>query len=306
MNIEVNNLEDLKKCGVYKILNISNNKYYIGSTKQTFQHRLNHHLQALRNNTHKNSHLQHAWNKYGEENFKFLIIEVCERSVVYDREQFYLDQRDLTLAYNINPLATGPCMTKESIDKQVASRKKFNKEAREIYDRVKNNEINLDDVDKKYKNIITLWMNHEPWNKNKKYKSTDHLKVKHTMTDKLKETYKNHSKKFREEADIVYVYDSNLKFLDRFRSAKDIEELSEYLDFPIKSRFKVARGKCSLKTLQSSNINRAIKLNEPYKGLFFTNEPRHPGMDDVNEPKSVETWNGNAEVITESNTAVTP
>lgn len=39
MNIQIINFEDLNKKGVYKIINTKNNKYYIGSTMQSFQKR---------------------------------------------------------------------------------------------------------------------------------------------------------------------------------------------------------------------------------------------------------------------------
>ena len=62
------------KSGIYCILNIKNNKKYIGSSirisTRWYEHKFN-----LRNNTHFNTHLQAAWNKYGEETFKFFIIE---------------------------------------------------------------------------------------------------------------------------------------------------------------------------------------------------------------------------------------
>lgn len=57
MNIKVENPKDLELTGVYQIKNIINNKIYIGSTKQCFRVRFNHHLQALRKNKHKNPHL---------------------------------------------------------------------------------------------------------------------------------------------------------------------------------------------------------------------------------------------------------
>ena len=35
------------------------------------------HKAQLRGNYHDNPHLQNSWNKYGEENFKFEILEIC-------------------------------------------------------------------------------------------------------------------------------------------------------------------------------------------------------------------------------------
>ena len=41
MQIQVENLEDLKKCGIYSITNTINGKQYIGSTAKSFKVRYN-------------------------------------------------------------------------------------------------------------------------------------------------------------------------------------------------------------------------------------------------------------------------
>lgn len=79
-----------KICGVYKILNLVNYKFYIGSSND-IQSRWRSHKNALQNGTHGNLHLQNAWNKYGGENFKFEIIEECDPAIQFEREQFYLN-----------------------------------------------------------------------------------------------------------------------------------------------------------------------------------------------------------------------
>lgn len=63
-----------KICGIYCIKNIINNKVYIGKSKN-IPERWEKHLYALKSNTHPNSHLQSSFNKHGEINFKFLILE---------------------------------------------------------------------------------------------------------------------------------------------------------------------------------------------------------------------------------------
>ena len=59
---------------IYKITNIINNKIYIGSAIDTYN-RFSKHKSQLNKNKHHNSYLQNSWNKYGEQNFKFEIIE---------------------------------------------------------------------------------------------------------------------------------------------------------------------------------------------------------------------------------------
>lgn len=67
-------VKTLIDCGVYQIRNIINNNIYIGSSI-SIKKRFSAHKNDLRKNQHYNSHLQRAWNKYGEENFEFNIIE---------------------------------------------------------------------------------------------------------------------------------------------------------------------------------------------------------------------------------------
>lgn len=63
--------------GIYKIINVINNKFYVGSAVD-FTARKRRHWWALRSQRHANKHLQAAWNKYGEQSFTFIIVEELE------------------------------------------------------------------------------------------------------------------------------------------------------------------------------------------------------------------------------------
>lgn len=87
------------KSGIYKILNLANNKFYVGSAlnlnSRFRQHRLN-----LEQNKHINKHLQASFNKYGAHSFEFHILEVVEnatKELLEAREQYWLD---CTKCYN--------------------------------------------------------------------------------------------------------------------------------------------------------------------------------------------------------------
>jgi group I intron endonuclease len=90
--------------GIYQIVCTETNKRYIGSAKNLRQ-RWNDHRKLLRYDKHKNDYLQKAWNKYGENNFRFLIIEfVSEVNALLQREQMWLDvsqSYDEKLGFNI-------------------------------------------------------------------------------------------------------------------------------------------------------------------------------------------------------------
>jgi group I intron endonuclease len=78
------------KAGIYQIRNIMNNKVYVGSSvslKDRWRgHRLN-----LNKNQHPSTHLQWAWNKYGEKSFVFEILEiVADTNNLLKREYFWI------------------------------------------------------------------------------------------------------------------------------------------------------------------------------------------------------------------------
>lgn len=58
--------------GIYRIINIINNKFYFGQAK-SFTIRKKKHFIALNGNYHSNLRLQNAFNKYGKDNFIFEI-----------------------------------------------------------------------------------------------------------------------------------------------------------------------------------------------------------------------------------------
>lgn len=62
--------------GVYKIINLINDKCYVGGSVNLHKRKLKH-LLDLKKNRHHNEHLQRSYNKYGRNNFKFEIIETC-------------------------------------------------------------------------------------------------------------------------------------------------------------------------------------------------------------------------------------
>lgn len=105
------------KPGIYQILNIFNGKFYIGSS-QNISHRCGQHRYDLKNNRHRNQHLQRAWNKYGPKAFEFRLIQNCRIEDLIQCEQYWIDF--YKPEYNICERAastTGYKHTKESREK---------------------------------------------------------------------------------------------------------------------------------------------------------------------------------------------
>jgi group I intron endonuclease len=116
------NSELLKK-GTYKIVNIVNNKFYVGSTADSFISRFKGHIEGLNRKKHVNPHLQASYNKYGKDNFVFQVTEIIEQvSLIKRKEQILLDSLVGTTGYyNISLDASAPMRgrkhTKETIEK---------------------------------------------------------------------------------------------------------------------------------------------------------------------------------------------
>jgi len=76
--------------GIYQIVNKLDLKRYIGSAS-VIKDRISNHKQSLRRDAHRNRYLQRAYNKYGENNFIFQVIEYCNKADLIKKEQWYID-----------------------------------------------------------------------------------------------------------------------------------------------------------------------------------------------------------------------
>lgn len=91
--------------GIYSIRNKVNGKFYIGSSNN-IRIRFNTHRFKLRHNIHINSHLQNAFNKYGENAFSFDTLIECPVEFLYEYEQLFIDH--LKPEYNISKCTVAP------------------------------------------------------------------------------------------------------------------------------------------------------------------------------------------------------
>ena len=107
------------KSGIYKIVNLVNNKVYVGSAlniKDIWKK----HQRDLANNKHHSIKLQRAWNKYGIDNFKFEIIEECDKNILIKQEQYYIDLLDsFNKGYNCCSIAGSRLGTKASYETKI-------------------------------------------------------------------------------------------------------------------------------------------------------------------------------------------
>ena len=97
--------------GIYKIINEVNGNYYVGSSKTIVQRWGEHKLDLMRK-VHDNKHLQSAWDMYGPDKFKFVVVEEVEHpeySELLVVEQRYLDiaKSEQSKVYNMKFTAVG-------------------------------------------------------------------------------------------------------------------------------------------------------------------------------------------------------
>lgn len=109
------------RSGVYRIVNKTNGKFYIGSAK-LFKVRARQHLSSLKSGKHHNKPLQASFTKYGEGAFLFEVLEVVDGTVFARKaaEQKYVSRyfsngKCLNLAQNtiqkIGPWSSNPAKT---------------------------------------------------------------------------------------------------------------------------------------------------------------------------------------------------
>ena len=191
------------KSGLYKIENIINHKFYIGSSKNIVK-RISSHKCNLRKNRHHNKPLQHAFNKYDIESFKFEIIKYVETEFLQFEEQILLDKYfDSGILYNIfrdayclrseNHPMFNKHHTKESKDKIKAARSK------QVVIHTEETKVKIGNgnkgkkVDKKHINKMIEARNGKSWNKGLKtgIKPVNIIVFTKSETDEIINSYLN-------------------------------------------------------------------------------------------------------------------
>ena len=95
----------MNNISIYAIRCTHNSKIYIGKTRK-LDNRLKNHLTNLKNNKHSNKLLQQDFNKYGEKEFEFYLIE--NKIDYYEgnsKERYYMElykTYDINFGYNKN------------------------------------------------------------------------------------------------------------------------------------------------------------------------------------------------------------
>ena len=212
--------------GIYKITNLKNNKFYIGSTQRTFSKRWNDHKSLLKSNKHHSIILQRSWNKYGEDSFLFEILEEIDENII-EREQYYLDL--LKPKYNVSPTAQS-CkgIKKTKQQKDTLSKRMIGKFAGEKHHRF-GKKVNKETSDKISKTL------------KRKYKSGEiihpMLGTKMSKEQIAKNVEKAKGNSYRRDnptyTDFVQINKETGEKLNIFRTVADVKE---FLQIPIEKQ----------------------------------------------------------------------
>lgn len=146
-------------CGIYIIRNLVNNKIYIGQSvdiKRRWQEHLRsgqpekYNKKSLRD---ANTPIHRAMQKYGVNNFSIQILEVCSKENLNSKEKYWIKIFNATnknFGYNItNGGQDNFALSHEQHSQAKLSQKQVN----EIIELLRNSNLSLSEISKKYSNI---------------------------------------------------------------------------------------------------------------------------------------------------------
>jgi group I intron endonuclease len=118
-----------KKCGIYCIRNIVNNKVYIGKSKNIYQRIIQHkHLLKIKSKD-ENEYLINSYHKYGDENFEYFVLEFLENDekLVAERELYWIkiyNSLNPTKGYNLRSDSNSKMIVHQKTRDKIANRLK--------------------------------------------------------------------------------------------------------------------------------------------------------------------------------------
>ena len=114
------------KSGIYCIENITTNKKYIGQSID-INDRWRKHISELNHSSHHNDYLQKAWNKYGENDFKFYVLEYCSDDELDEKEIYYINLYntiDRKYGYNLKTGGQANCHHTDEVKNKISESNK--------------------------------------------------------------------------------------------------------------------------------------------------------------------------------------
>lgn len=240
------NISEKNRSGIYLIISLIDSRGYIGSSKCLYK-RFLYHKNDLIKKRHDNRHLQHFCNKYGIENLSFELLEYCDKKVIIEREQYYLDNYNPSVKrFNHSKRAIGglekhseESKLKMSLQRRGVKKGKYSKEYRKaISEGIKNSlacKIHLNKIQQD--SAKTYFFKNPNGEKIKIINLTKFCNENNLTTTKMVQVYKgkrvSHKgwKKHRGRKEktpphfkTIYKYTLERKFIGKFTSLKKAAE----------------------------------------------------------------------------------
>lgn len=109
--------------GIYICTCITTNKSYIGQTKNLKYRIMSEHIQKLNKNKHPNKYLQNSWNKYGDNNFEWKILEICNIEDLDELEMMWISKLNTIYPNGFNLTNGADSSTRGNIMSEVSRKK---------------------------------------------------------------------------------------------------------------------------------------------------------------------------------------
>lgn len=228
--MKVNWKEHKNKIGIYCIINVQNQKKYIGKSINIAQRIANHVNGLNKESKDENRFLINSWNKYGKDNFYYIILEEFEtinESKIKERELFWMDTYSTTnskFGYNLRRDSSTKMIVHEDTIKLVKG--KFSGEKNPNFGKKWTEEMKLE-LSKKLKKQFSFGLrttNIENTKKaiqvrNNNWINNPELKIE--MAKKVSEKRKIYSyEKYDKEGNLLFIYNSVFDILKENPSYK--------------------------------------------------------------------------------------
>lgn len=152
------------KMGIYKITSNATGKVYIGSSLDLWN-RKKRHMSFLKYGKHSNKIIQRIYDKYGEKDLLFEFIEYCEKELIVEREQYYINMFrsfDKKIGMNIRRCAYSALdyIPSENTKKKISqshstdeSKSKRSEISKRLWENKEYREFHLKERKERYKNL---------------------------------------------------------------------------------------------------------------------------------------------------------
>lgn len=256
------------KSGIYYILNITNNKVYIGQSKNIVA-RLKEHKRDLKAFRHINWHLQKSYEKYGDSNFEYGVLEFCDIDKLDEKEIHYiksLGSMNRYKGYNLKDGGSRTIFSQETLAKMSANRKALcQDESYLIQMSWARSELSEEQV----RNIKTMLFNgnlvEDIANKfNATYNQVRHIKDNHSFAFVLPEY--NYYIKHREE---IHRKRNKKIIMRMYREGCSFKEIAENLNINPVTPYRVAKENSTIHD-ERCRMNNIIKSHNKRDSLVKT------------------------------------